>query len=133
MSALTDPIADFLTRIRNGCRARLAEIHAPYSKIKAEISRILQEEGYIWSYEVDTASGPHPQLLLRLKYDNKQSVIRDLKRVSKPGLRSYVSSDEIPRVLGGLGISILSTSSGLMTGSKARRAKVGGELLATVW
>jgi small subunit ribosomal protein S8 len=111
----------------------LAEIHAPYSKIKAEISRILQEEGYIWSYEVDTASGPHPQLLLRLKYDNKQSVIRDLKRVSKPGLRSYVSSDEIPRVLGGLGISILSTSSGLMTGSKARRAKVGGELLATVW
>lgn len=133
MSALTDPIADFLTRIRNGSAARLQEVLAPYSKMKAEISRILQEEGYIWNYEVDTKSGAHPLLRLKLKYDNKEPVIRDLKRVSKPGLRNYVGSDEIPRVLGGLGISILSTSKGLMTGSKARRAKLGGELLATVW
>ena len=130
---MTDPIADFLTRIRNASSARLTDVLAPYSKIKAEIARILQEEGYIWNYEVDTTSGPHPQLKLKLKYDNKAPVIRELKRVSKPGLRNYVAADEIPRVLGGLGISILSTSSGLMTGSKARRAKVGGELLAFVW
>jgi len=130
---MTDPIADFLTRIRNASSARLPDVLAPYSKIKAELARILQEEGYIWNYEVDTASGPHPQLKLKLKYDNKAPVIRELKRVSKPGLRNYVSVDEIPRVLGGLGISILSTSSGLMTGAKARKAKVGGELLAFVW
>jgi small subunit ribosomal protein S8 len=130
---MTDPIADFLTRIRNASSARLPEVLAPYSKIKAELARILQEEGYIWNYEVDTQSGPHPQLKLKLKYDNKAPVIRELKRVSKPGLRNYVSVDEIPRVLGGLGISILSTSSGLMTGAKARKARVGGELLAFVW
>ena len=130
---MTDPIADFLTRIRNASSARLPEVLAPYSKIKAELARILQEEGYIWNYEVDTQSGPHPQLKLKLKYDNKVPVIRELKRVSKPGLRNYVSVDEIPRVLGGLGISILSTSSGLMTGAKARKARVGGELLAFVW
>ena len=130
---MTDPIADFLTRIRNASSARLPDVLAPYSKIKAELARILQEEGYIWNYEVDTASGPHPQLKLKLKYDNKAPVIRELKRVSKPGLRNYVSVDEIPRVLGGLGISILSTSSGLMTGAKARKAKVGGELLAQIW
>ncbi len=132
MSALTDPIADFLTRIRNASSARLPEVLAPYSKIKAEISRILQEEGYIWNYEADT-SGAHPQLRLKLKYDNKTPVIRELKRVSKPGIRTYVGSDEIPRVLGGLGISILSTSKGLMTGARARKQQVGGEVLAYVW
>jgi small subunit ribosomal protein S8 len=133
MSALTDPIADYLTRIRNASRAGLPEVLAPYSKIKAEISRILQEEGYVWSYEVDTKSGPHPQIRMRLKYNEKVAVIRDLRRISKPGLRKYVGSNEIPRVLGGLGISILSTSRGLMTGVKAKRSKLGGELLATVW
>lgn len=132
MSALTDPIADFLTRIRNAGMALLPEVQAPYSKIKADIARILQEEGYIWSYEVDTA-GAHPSLKLKLKYENKAPVVRHLKRVSKPGLRKYVSVDDIPRVLGGLGIAILSTSKGLMTGSSARKAKVGGELLATIW
>ena len=132
MSALTDPIADFLTRIRNAGSAQLPEVLAPYSKIKADIARILQEEGYIWSYEVDT-KGAHPVLRLKLKYENKAPVVRHLKRVSKPGLRKYVSVDDIPRVLGGLGIAILSTSRGLMTGSKARKAKVGGELLATIW
>ncbi len=132
MSALTDPIADFLTRIRNAGGAQLQEVKAPYSKIKADIARILQEEGYIWSYEVDT-TGAHPELKLKLKYENKVPVVRHLQRISKPGLRKYVSVDDIPRVLGGLGIAILSTSRGLMTGSKARKAKVGGELLATIW
>ncbi len=128
----TDPIADFLSRVRNASAAGLPEVLAPYSKIKAEMSRILAEEGYIWSYEVDT-KGTHPQLKLKLKYDNKNAVIRSMQRVSKAGVRRYVSVDEIPRVLGGLGIAIISTSKGLMTGSKARKAKLGGELLAMVW
>ena len=132
MSALTDPIADFLTRIRNAGAAQLPEVLAPYSKIKADIARILQEEGYIWGYEVDTTA-THPRLKLKLKYQDKAAVIRKIDRVSKPGLRKYVGSTEIPRVLGGLGISILSTPRGIMTGAKARKAKVGGELLATVW
>jgi len=129
---MTDPIADFLTRLRNGCMAGKEEVFAPFSKMKSEISRILQEEGYIWSYEVDTTEA-HPRLKVKLKYQGRTPVLRELKRVSKPGLRKYVSVDEIPRVLGGLGISIISTSTGLMTGAKARRAKVGGELLATVY
>ncbi|MBK8091018.1 MAG: 30S ribosomal protein S8 [Verrucomicrobiaceae bacterium] len=130
---MTDPISDFLTRIRNGLAAGQEQILAPFSKMKAELSRILQEEGYIWGYEVDT-SGAHPKLKLKLKYtEDNTPVIRNLKRVSSPGLRQYVSCDEIPRVLGGLGISILSTSRGVMTGSRARKAKIGGELLATIW
>lgn len=133
MSALTDPIADFLTRIRNGCSARLTEVVAPYSRLKGSISQLLQDEGYIWGYEVDTASGPHPVLKLKLKYDNRLSVIRNLKKVSSPGLRVYVPASKIPRVLGGLGVCILSTSKGVMTGHKARKQKLGGELLATVW
>lgn len=128
---MTDPIADFLTRLRNGCMAGKEEVFAPYSKLKSEIARILQEEGYIWSYEVDTAEA-HPRLKVKIKYQGRTPVLRSLERVSKPGLRKYVSVDEIPRVLGGLGISILSTSRGLMTGAKARKAKVGGELLAYV-
>ncbi|WP_395747630.1 30S ribosomal protein S8 [Prosthecobacter sp.] len=129
---MTDPISDFLTRIRNACAAQQEQVLIPFSKMKAELSRILQEEGYIWSYEVDT-SATHPRLKLKLKYQDKAPVIRKLDRVSKPGLRKYVGSTEIPRVLGGLGISILSTPRGIMTGAKARKAKVGGELLATVW
>lgn len=129
---MTDPISDFLTRIRNACAAQQEQVLIPFSKMKAELSRILQEEGYIWSYEVDTTA-THPRLKLKLKYQDKAAVIRKIDRVSKPGLRKYVGSDEIPRVLGGLGISILSTPRGIMTGAKARKAKVGGELLATVW
>jgi len=129
---MTDPIADFLTRIRNACSAQQEQVLIPFSKMKAELSRILQEEGYIWSYEVDT-NATHPRLKLKLKYQDKAAVIRKIDRVSKPGLRKYVGSTEIPRVLGGLGISILSTPRGIMTGAKARKAKVGGELLATVW
>jgi small subunit ribosomal protein S8 len=129
---MTDPISDFLTRIRNAAAAGQEQVLVPFSKMKSELSRILQEEGYIWSYEVDTTAA-HPNLKLKLKYQEKAPVIRDLKRISKPGLRKYVSCDEIPRVLGGLGISILSTSRGIMTGSRARKAKVGGELLAQIW
>jgi small subunit ribosomal protein S8 len=132
MSAISDPIADFLTRIRNGSTAGLEVVEAPYSKIKSDIGRILQEEGYVWSCELDSA-GVHPTLKVKLKYDNRQPVIRHLKRISKPGLRTYVGVAEVPRVLGGLGIAILSTSKGLMTGRKARAAKLGGELLAEVW
>ena len=132
MSALIDPIADFLTRIRNAAAAGHEEVLAPFSKIKAEIARILQEEGYLWSYELDTQN-KHPRLKVKLKYQGKAPVIRNLKRVSKPGIRTYVSCDEIPKVLGGLGIAILSTSRGIMTGAKAKKSKLGGELLATVW
>lgn len=129
---MTDPISDFLTRIRNAASAGQQEVFVPFSKMKAELSRILQEEGYIWSYEVDTKE-THPRLKLRLKYQGKSPVIRSLTRISKPGLRKYVGSTEIPRVLGGLGISILSTSRGIMTGARAKKAKVGGELLAQIW
>ncbi len=129
---MTDPISDYLTRIRNAASAGQQEVFVPFSKMKSELSRILQEEGYIWSYEVDT-SAAHPRLKLKLKYQGKAPVIRHLSRVSKPGLRKYVSTDEIPRVLGGLGIAILSTSRGIMTGARARKAKVGGELLAQIW
>jgi small subunit ribosomal protein S8 len=129
---MTDPISDLLTRIRNAATAGQQEVFMPFSKMKSEIARILQEEGYLWSYEVDTTAA-HPRLKLKLKYQGKSAVVRHLSRVSKPGLRKYVSVDEIPRVLGGLGIAILSTSRGLMTGARAKKAKVGGELLATVW
>lgn len=129
---MTDPISDFLTRIRNAAAAGKEEVFAPFSQMKAEISRILQEEGYIWNYEVNT-EGTHPRLKLKLKYEGRSPVIRHLERVSRPGLRKYISCGEIPRVLGGLGISIVSTSRGVMSGSKARKAKVGGELLALIW
>jgi small subunit ribosomal protein S8 len=129
---MTDPISDFLTRIRNAASAGQQECFVPFSKMKSELSRILQEEGYLWSYEVDT-SAAHPRLKLKIKYAGKLPVVRNLTRISKPGLRKYVSCDEIPRVLGGLGISILSTSRGIMTGARAKKSKVGGELLAQIW
>lgn len=132
MAVVTDPIADFLTRLKNASRAAKQEMTAPFSRMKAEIARILQEEGYVWSYEVLQNEGK-PQLKVKLKYQDRSPAITDLKRVSKPGLRHYVGVGEVPRVLGGLGISIISTPKGVMTGAKARRAKVGGELLATVW
>ena len=133
MSALTDPIADFLTRLRNACGAGKSEVLAPYSKMKAEIARILKQEGYISGFEVETGTGLHAQLKVVNKFVNRTPAITGLKRVSKPGLRRYVGSDEIPRVLGGIGISILSTSKGLMSGREAKKQNVGGELLAFVW
>src|SRR3989441_7814181 len=132
MSQLSDPIADFLTRLRNGGSARKEEITAPYSKIKAEVARILKQEGYITNYEVDT-TGKFPQIKVTTKNHNRVSAITGLKRVSKPGLRKYVGATEIPRVLGGMGISILSTPQGIVSGREAKKQNIGGELLAIVW
>jgi small subunit ribosomal protein S8 len=128
----TDPISDFLTRIRNAANARQEVVYIPFSNMKAELARILKEEGYIWSYEVEKTE-KFPKLKLKIKYIGKDAVVRNLKRISKPGLRKYVNSTEIPKVLGGLGISILSTSRGVMTGAAAKRANVGGEILAEIW
>jgi len=132
MSTVTDPIADFLTRIRNGARAQKPELLVPYSRIKAEIARILKDEGYITDYAVDT-SGAHPRIKVTNKLVNRSSAITGLRRVSRPGLRRYVGADEIPRVLGGMGLAILSTSRGVLSGRDARKQKLGGELLAYVW
>ena len=132
MSTLSDPIADFLTRLRNSASALQAETLVPYSKIKVEIARILQQEGYISAYEVDT-TGTFPKIRVRNKIVNRIPAIKGLKRVSSPGLRRYVGAQEIPRVLGGMGISILSTPRGLVTGREAKQKNVGGELLAFVW
>lgn len=130
---LTDPVADFLTRIRNAMRARHQKLDVPASKLKAEIARILKEEGYIASYKPTEEDGMKV-LRVYLKYDAaNQSVIRDLKRISRPGCRVYQGKDEIRRVQGGLGIAILTTPKGVMTGRQARREGVGGELLAEVW
>ncbi|HJM62785.1 MAG: 30S ribosomal protein S8 [Roseibacillus sp.] len=132
MAVLSDPISDFLTRLKNASRAGNDQFSAPFSKAKAEIARILKEEGYIWNYEVDT-SEKFPQLQVKTKFVDGTPALTDLKKVSKPGRRRYTGSQEIPRVLNGLGISIVSTSQGIMTGSQARRQNVGGELLAFVW
>lgn len=132
MSALSDPISDFLTRFKNATMAQKEEFTAPYSKMKAEIARILQEEGYIWKFEVDK-EGKFPELRVKAKYVDNRPVLTNLKRVSRPGLRQYVSADGIPKVLGGMGIAILSTPKGIMSGQRARKENVGGELLAKVW
>ena len=133
MAVLSDPIADFLTRVKNAGVARNEGFTAPYSGIKAEIARILQAEGYIWSYEI-VGEGKDKAINVKSKFTNEgKSIITDVKRVSKPGRRVYVPSAEIPTVMNGLGISIVSTSSGMMTGAKARKLKIGGELIALVW
>ena len=132
---VTDPIADMLTRIRNASVARHRELSMPSSRVKREIARILADEGFIESYE--TRSDPESvqdQLVLRLKYvEGKTPVVTGLKRISKPGLRVYARKTEIPRVLGGLGVAILSTSHGIMTGTDARKQNLGGEVLCYVW
>jgi small subunit ribosomal protein S8 len=132
MSTVTDPIADFLARVRNGARAQKQEVLIPYSKIKAEIARIFKEEGYISDYSIDT-SGAYPRIKVVNKLVDRSSAIAGLRRVSRPGLRRYVGADEIPRVLGGMGLAILSTSRGILSGREARKQKIGGELLAYVW
>ena len=132
MSTVTDPIADLLARVRNGTQAQKLEMFVPYSKIKSEIVRILKEEGYITDYVLDTTAA-HPRIKITNKLTNRTSTITGLKRVSRPGLRRYVGADEIPRVLGGMGTAILSTSRGVLSGREARKQKVGGELLAYVW
>lgn len=131
MAVLSDPISDFLTRFKNAARAGNEEFSAPYSKIKADIANILKEEGYIWNYEVVT--GKRTELKVKPKFVDGRPVLTDLKRVSTPGRRHYVGSTEIPRVMSGLGISILSTSKGVMSGGNAKRQNLGGELIANVW
>lgn len=131
--SMSDPIADLLTRIRNAVQARQATVDVPASKLKTEICRVLKEEGYISDYTVVDQPAPG-SIRVHLKYTrNRQAVVQGLKRVSKPSLRRYVGSDEIKPVCSGLGISILSTSEGVMTGKKARNAKIGGEVLCEVW
>jgi len=132
MATLTDPIADFLIRLKNASRAGNDSFRAPHSKMKVEIARILKEEGYIWNYEVDT-SGKFPEVVVKTKYVDGVPALTDLKRVSKCGRRKYSGSQEIPRVLNGMGISIMSTPKGLMTGHQAKKDKVGGEIIAFVW
>ncbi|HWP97420.1 MAG TPA: 30S ribosomal protein S8 [Syntrophomonadaceae bacterium] len=131
--AMTDPIADFLTRIRNGNMVMHETVEVPSSRIKISIAGILREEGYIKDYEY-IEDGKQGTIRLYLKYGpNKQKVITGLKRISKPGLRVYVKKDDIPKVLGGLGTAVISTSKGLMTDKKARNAKLGGEVVCYIW
>ncbi len=130
---MTDPVADMLTRVRNASIAYHDDASMPSSKIKVNIAKILEEEGYItgWSLE---ETHPQPTLTIKMKYGpNRERVITGLRRISKPGLRVYVKRDEIPRVLGGLGVAILSTNAGLMTDRTARKERRGGEVLAYVW
>ena len=132
MSTVTDPIADLLSRVRNAAVAQTPEMFVPSSKMKAEIARILKDEGYITDFNVDT-EGAHPRIRITNKLVDRKSAITGLKRVSTPGLRRYVGAKEVPRVLGGMGIAILSTPRGVMSGREAKKQNVGGELLAYVW
>lgn len=130
---MTDPVADFLTRVRNAIGARQQKVDVPASRLKLDIARILKEEGYVSNFKATEENG---QKLLRvyLKYgNNNEAAISNLNRVSKPGCRVYVGRTEIPRVLGGLGINILTTPKGVMTGRQARKEGVGGEILCEVW
>jgi small subunit ribosomal protein S8 len=131
----SDPIADMLTRIRNANGARHAEVRVPSSRLKLEMARVLQDEGYISGFEVEPAQG-HAGEYLKIAFkarNDRKRVISGVKRISRPGLRVYARKTEIPRVLGGLGIAILSTSQGVMSGRQALHAGVGGEVLAYVW
>jgi small subunit ribosomal protein S8 len=134
--SMTDPIADFLTRVRNAIRAAHETVDVPASKLKGELARILDEQGYIDSFAIMPApdGGAGQVIQIRLKYtDERRSAITGLRRVSRPGRRTYVDSKSIPKVLGGMGTSIVSTSRGVMTGHDARAAGIGGEVLAQVW
>ena len=129
---VTDPIADMLTRIRNANQMRYKEVEVPASKMKNEIARILKAEGFIVDYKVKK-NNIQDILVLSLKYVDKERVITGLKRISKPGLRVYVKAEEVPSVLNGLGIAIISTSKGVMTDKNARKLGIGGEVLAYIW
>jgi small subunit ribosomal protein S8 len=134
--SMTDPIADFLTRVRNGITAAHEEVEIPSSKLKREMARILKEQGYIRDFAVEAPTPDHPGEIIRvsLKYtEERRSAITGLKRVSRPGQRTYVNHNQIPKVLGGMGTAIVSTSRGVMTGHEARDAGVGGEVVAHVW
>ncbi|MCP5522780.1 MAG: 30S ribosomal protein S8 [Verrucomicrobiales bacterium] len=128
---MTDPIADMLTRIRNAARALHPAVVMPHSKLKESIARVLVAEGYL--DDCQTEGEKKRTLQLKLKYSGRRAAITGLRRVSKPGLRNYVGADEVPNVLGGLGVPIISTSRGVMTGRAARKAQIGGEVLCYVW
>lgn len=130
-----DPISDYLTRIRNAVRAGHRVVEIPASNIKKEITKILFDQGYILSYKFDDESSAQGIIKIALKYDKitKESVIREIQRISKPGLRKYAGSSELPRILNGLGIAIVSTSSGVMTGKQAKAQNIGGEVLCYVY
>jgi small subunit ribosomal protein S8 len=128
---MSDPISDLLTRIRNGGRALLPVVELPHSKIKESVAKILKTQGYVADVAVEGAT--KKTIKIRLKYNGKKNVIEGLKRISKPGLRKYVGSTEIPRVRGGLGVAIVSTSEGLLTDNQARKKNLGGELLCYIW
>ncbi|MGE0352760.1 MAG: 30S ribosomal protein S8 [Gemmatimonadales bacterium] len=130
--SMTDPIADMLTRIRNACEAGHRRVDVPVSKLKAEVARLLRDNHYIADFKI-LDDGAHGVLRLYLKYHNEKPVIRQLERVSSPGLRRYVKSRELPRVKNGLGMAIVSTPKGLMSDRDARTANLGGELLAVIW
>ncbi|HOG12914.1 MAG: 30S ribosomal protein S8 [Smithellaceae bacterium] len=131
---MTDPIADMLTRIRNGNKARFKTVSVHMSQLNMNIARVLKTNGYIHNYEAVKNDKGHPMLKIALKYpDAKHTVITDIQRVSKPGRRVYVAADQVPKVLNGFGISIISTSRGIMTDQEARESNVGGEVLCKVW
>ncbi len=130
---VTDPIADMLTRIRNANAMKYKEVSMPVSKVKTEIAKILKDEGFIEDYKV-SKDGDFGKLVLTLKYTNKKErVITGLKRISKPGLRVYAKSNEVPKVLNGFGIAVVSTSCGIMTDKEARKQNLGGEIMAYIW
>ncbi len=129
---VNDPIADMLTRIRNANIMRHKEVEVPTSKVKVEIARILKDEGYVSDYKIKK-SDVCDVIVLSLKYSNKERVITGLKRISKPGLRVYAKAADMPKVLNGLGIAIVSTSKGIMTGKEAKNSSLGGEVLAYIW
>jgi len=134
--SMTDPIADYLTRIRNAIQAQHDVVEIPASKLKREMTRILQEQGYIEAWETEAPTADHPASLIRiqLKYtEQRKSVVQGLQRASRPGQRYYVPASGIPKVLGGMGTAIISTSQGVMTGHEARRRGIGGEVVAKVW
>lgn len=130
---MTDPISDMLARVRNAGRAQLPAVEVPHSKLKESIARVLKEEGYVTDVEVAATGKAAKAIKLRLKYQGRKTVFEGLRRVSTPGRRVYIASKEIPRVRGGLGVAILSTPEGVMTGVNARKKNLGGEVLAHVW
>lgn len=133
--SMTDPVADFLTRLRNGAQANLDTVEIPASRLKRDLARILQEQGYIADHVVEPRpEGAGERIVVRLKYtEDRRPVISGLRRISRPGRRAYVDRNHIPKVQGGMGTAIISTSRGVMTGHDARRAGVGGEVVAHVW
>jgi len=131
--SMTDPIADMFARIRNGSKAKFEKVDVPSSKMKREIAKILKEEGFIKNFKIVTDDHQHAMIRVLLKYDANRKEVIHLRRVSKPGRRVYVGKDSIPSVMSGLGLSILSTSKGIMTDKSARKADVGGEVICYVW